>query len=167
MSTVLVIVITGLVLLGSGVRLVQPYEQGVVLRFGRLLPPIRRPGLRLIIPSADRLRKVSVQTVVLGISAQGAISRDNVTLNVDAAVYYRVIDPVKAVINVENYPRAVSQVAQISLRSVIGRADLDTLLSDRDQITTELKAIIDAQTEGPWGLRIERVEVKDVALPKA
>jgi regulator of protease activity HflC (stomatin/prohibitin superfamily) len=160
------IILVILVLLGSGVRLVQQYEQGIVLRFGRLLPAIRQPGLRLMIPFADRMRKVSMQTVVMGIPAQGAITRDNVTLTVDAVVYYRVIDPVKAVINVQHYPTAVSQVAQTSLRSIIGRADLDTLLSDRDQINAELQAVIDAPTEGPWGLHIERVEVKDVALPE-
>jgi regulator of protease activity HflC (stomatin/prohibitin superfamily) len=160
------IILVVLVLLGAGVRLVQQYEQGIVLRFGRLLPEIRQPGLRVIVPFADRMRKVSMQTVVMGIPAQGAITRDNVTLTVDAVVYYRVIDPVKAVINVQHYPTAVSQVAQTSLRSIIGRADLDTLLSDRDQINAELQAVIDAPTEGPWGLHIERVEVKDVALPE-
>jgi regulator of protease activity HflC (stomatin/prohibitin superfamily) len=154
-------------LLASGVRMVQQYEKGVVLRFGRLLPQIREPGLRLIIPFADRMRKVSMQTVVMGIPAQGAITRDNVTLTVDAVVYFRVTDPIKAIINVEHYPSAVSQVAQTSLRSVIGRADLDTLLSDRDQINAELTAVIDAPTEGPWGLHIERVEVKDIALPES
>jgi regulator of protease activity HflC (stomatin/prohibitin superfamily) len=164
--TIIIILIVGLVLLGSSLRLVQQYERGVVLRFGRLLPAIREPGLRLIIPFADRMRKVSLQTVVMGIPAQGAITRDNVTLTVDAVVYYRVVDPVKAVINVQQYHMAVSQVAQTSLRSVIGRADLDTLLSDRDQINAELQAVIDAPTEGPWGLHIERVEVKDVALPE-
>jgi regulator of protease activity HflC (stomatin/prohibitin superfamily) len=153
-------------LLASSVRLVQQYEQGIVLRFGRLLPAIRQPGLRLIVPIADRMRKVSMQTVVMGIPAQGAITRDNVTLTVDAVVYFRVIDPIKAIINVEHYPTAVSQVAQTSLRSVIGRADLDTLLSDRDQINAELTAVIDTPTEGPWGLHIERVEVKDIALPE-
>jgi len=163
---IIILLIVGLVLLGSSVRLVQQYERGVVLRFGRLLPAIREPGLRLIIPFADRMRKVSMQTVVMGIPAQGAITRDNVTLTVDAVVYYRVVDPVKAVINVQQYHMAVSQVAQTSLRSVIGRADLDTLLSDRDQINAELQAVIDAPTEGPWGLHIERVEVKDVALPE-
>lgn len=163
---IIVIVLLALVLLGASVRLVQQYERGVVLRFGRLLPAIREPGLRLLIPFADRMRKVSLQTVVMGIPAQGAITRDNVTLVVDAVVYYRVIDPVKAVINVQQYESAVSQVAQTSLRSVIGRADLDTLLSDRDQINSELQAVIDAPTEGPWGLHIERVEVKDVALPE-
>lgn len=158
-------IIVALVLVGSSVRLVQQYEKGVVLRFGRLLPAIRGPGLQVIVPFADRMRKVSMQTIVMGIPAQGAITRDNVTLTVDAVVYFRVVDPVKAVINVEDYMGAVSQVAQTSLRSVIGRADLDTLLSDRDSINAELRAVIDAPTEGPWGLRIERVEVKDVALP--
>jgi regulator of protease activity HflC (stomatin/prohibitin superfamily) len=160
------IIVVAFVLLASSVRLVQQYEQGVVLRFGRLLPRIRQPGLRLIVPIADRMRKVSMQTVVMGIPAQGAITRDNVTLTVDAVVYFRVIDPIRAIINVQHYPTAVSQVAQTSLRSVIGRADLDTLLSDRDQINAELTAVIDAPTEGPWGLHIERVEVKDIALPE-
>jgi regulator of protease activity HflC (stomatin/prohibitin superfamily) len=161
-----IVVIAGLILLGTGVRLVQQYEQGVVFRFGRLLPEVRTAGLRLLIPFVDRMRKVSMQTVVMGIPAQGAITRDNVTLTVDAVVYFRVVDPVKAVINVQDYVLAVSQVAQTSLRSVIGRADLDTLLSDRDQINAQLKEVIDAPTEGPWGLHIERVEVKDVALPE-
>ncbi|HEX2704841.1 MAG TPA: slipin family protein [Candidatus Lustribacter sp.] len=163
---VLVILVVALVLLGASVRLVQQYERGIVLRFGRLLTEVREPGLRFIVPIADQMTKVSIQTVVMGIPAQGAITRDNVTLVVDAVVYYRVIDPVKAIINVQNYPLAVSQVAQTSLRAVIGRADLDTLLSDRDRINAELKAVIDAPTEEPWGLHIERVEVKDVALPE-
>src|ERR1700730_13247636 len=160
------IIIVALMLLGSSVRLVQQYERGIVLRFGRLLPAIRKPGLRLIVPVADRMTKVSLRTVVMGIPAQGAITRDNVTLTVDAVVYFRVIDPVKAIINVQHYPTAVSQVAQTSLRSIIGRADLDTLLSGRDGINAELTAVIDAPTEGPWGLHIERVEVKDIALPE-
>jgi regulator of protease activity HflC (stomatin/prohibitin superfamily) len=165
-TVLIALVLFGLLLLGTSVRLVQQYERGVVLRFGRLLPTIRQPGLRLIVPIADRMRKVSMRTVVMGIPAQGAITRDNVTLTVDAVVYFRVIDPVKAIINVEHYPSAVSQVAQTSLRSVIGRADLDTLLSDRGQINAELTAVIDAPTEGPWGLSIERVEIKDIALPE-
>jgi regulator of protease activity HflC (stomatin/prohibitin superfamily) len=165
-AAIVIVVIAILALLSSAVRMVQQYEKGIVLRFGRLLPEIREPGLRLIIPLADRMRKVSMQTIVMPIPAQGAITKDNVTLTVDAVVYYRVIDPVRAIINVQHYPTAVSQVAQTSLRSVIGRADLDTLLSDRDQINAELQAVIDAPTEGPWGLHIDRVEVKDVALPE-
>jgi regulator of protease activity HflC (stomatin/prohibitin superfamily) len=163
--TAAVVILVALVLLASGVRLVQQYQRGVVLRFGRLLPNLRGPGLQLIVPFADRMTKVSMQTVVMGIPAQGAITCDNVTLTVDAVVYFRVVDPVKAVINVQNYPLAVSQVSQTSLRSVIGRADLDTLLSDRDRINRELKDVIDAPTEEPWGLHIERVAVKDVSLP--
>jgi regulator of protease activity HflC (stomatin/prohibitin superfamily) len=165
----------GVVLLSIGVfvvvlallslRLVQQYERGIVFRFGRVLDNIRQPGLRVIVPIADRMTKVSLQTVVMGIPAQGAITLDNVTLTVDAVVYYRVVDPIKALVNVRDYPRAVLQVAQTSLRSVIGRADLDTLLSDRERINSELKAAIDAPTEKPWGVLIERVEVKDVALP--
>jgi regulator of protease activity HflC (stomatin/prohibitin superfamily) len=163
---IFVLVVVALLLLGFSVRLVQQYEKGIVLRFGRLLPEVRGPGLRMIVPFVDRMTRVSLRTVVMGIPAQGAITRDNVTLTVDAVVYFRVIDPIKAILNVENYPGAVSQVAQTSLRSVIGRADLDTLLSDRDRINTELKAVIDAPTEEPWGLRVERVEVRDVALPE-
>jgi regulator of protease activity HflC (stomatin/prohibitin superfamily) len=162
----IVVIAIAVILLGAGVRMVQQYEKGVVLRFGRLLPTIRTPGLQLIVPFADRMTKVSMQTVVMGIPAQGAITRDNVTLVVDAVVYFRVIDPIKAIINVQNYPMAVSQVAQTSLRSVIGRADLDTLLSDRERINNELRDVIDAPTEEPWGLHIERVEVKDVSLPE-
>lgn len=165
-AAVVVVMILALLLLMLSVRLVQQYEKGVVLRFGRLLPAVREPGLRLILPVADRMTKVSMQTVVMSVPAQGAITRDNVTLTVDAVVYFRVVNPVKAIINVRNYVGAVSQVAQTSLRSVIGRADLDTLLSDRDRINAELKTVIDAPTEEPWGLRIERVEVKDVALPE-
>jgi regulator of protease activity HflC (stomatin/prohibitin superfamily) len=153
-------------LLALSVRQVQQYERGVVFRFGRLLPEIRGPGLRFIVPVADQMTKVTMQTVVLDVPAQGAITRDNVTVTVDAVVYFRVIDPVKALINVRDYPYAVSQVAQTSLRTVIGDADLDTLLSDRQQINAHLKVVIDEPTEGPWGLLIERVEVKDIALPE-
>jgi regulator of protease activity HflC (stomatin/prohibitin superfamily) len=163
-----VLLATGIVLVClvfASLRLVQQYQRGIVFRFGRVLENVRPPGLRVIIPIADRMVKVSLQTVVMGVPAQGAITRDNVTLTVDAVVYYRVVDPIKALVNVRDYPRAVLQVAQTSLRSVIGRADLDTLLSDRERINAELKAAIDAPTEKPWGVLIERVEVKDVALP--
>ncbi|HEY9472741.1 MAG TPA: SPFH domain-containing protein [Mycobacteriales bacterium] len=162
---IVIVVILALILLAASVRAVQQYERGIVFRFGRLLPQVREPGLRLIVPFVDHMVKVSLQTAVMGVPAQGAITRDNVTLVVDAVVYFRVVDPVKAIVNVQNYPNAVSQVAQTSLRSVIGRADLDTLLSDREKINAELKAVIDVPTEQPWGLLIERVEVKDVALP--
>jgi regulator of protease activity HflC (stomatin/prohibitin superfamily) len=160
-----IVAVLALIVLGSSIRLVQQYEAGVVLRFGRLLPRGRGPGLSVIVPFADRMTKVNKQVVVLPVPAQGAITRDNVTLTVDAVVYFQVVDPVKAIINVENYLQATSQVAQTSLRSVIGRADLDTLLSDRDQINAELKGVIDAPTE-EWGITIARVEVKDITLPE-
>lgn len=166
LGTVLLAIGIVLVALGfASLRLVQQYQRGIVFRFGRVLDTVRQPGLRVIIPIADRMVKVSLQTIVMGVPAQGAITRDNVTLTVDAVVYYRVVDPIKALVNVREYQRAVLQVAQTSLRSVIGRADLDTLLSDRERVNSELKTAIDAPTEKPWGVLIERVEVKDVALP--
>lgn len=166
MSVILIIIAVLLIaLVSTGVRMVQQYQRGVVLRFGRLLPAVRQPGLRLLIPVADRMVRVPVQTVVMDVQPQGAITKDNVTLSVDAVVYFRVTDPVKAVINVENYLGAVSQVAQTSLRSVIGRADLDTMLSDREQVNAELRAVIDTPTED-WGVSVDRVEIKDIALPE-
>ena len=161
-----VFVALALWIVASAVRQVEQYQRGVVFRFGRVLPAIREPGLRFIVPIADKMVKVTMQTVVLGVPAQGAITRDNVTVTVDAVVYFRVVDPVKALVNVRDYPNAVSQVSQTSLRAVIGRADLDTLLSDQEQINEQLKSVIDAPTEGPWGLRIERVELKDISLPE-
>ncbi|WP_018742425.1 slipin family protein [Salinispora oceanensis] len=162
-----VIVLVVLALLGAlSLRIVQQYERGVVFRFGRVVLPVREPGLRLIIPIVDRMVRVSMQTTVIDVPAQGAITRDNVTLKVDAVVYFRVVDPVKALVNVEKYPAAVLQISQTALRSVIGKVDLDTLLADRDKVNADLKSVIDDPTEGPWGLNIERVEVKDVSLPE-
>ncbi len=157
--------VLALVVLGASLRQVQQYQRGVVLRFGRLLPDVREPGLRAIVPFVDQMTKVPVQTLVLDVPSQGTITRDNVTIGVDAVVYFRVVDPVRAVINVENYMVATSQVSQTSLRSVIGRADLDTLLSDREQVNSELQAVIDTPTE-EWGIKIDRVEVKDISLPE-
>ncbi|HVL83273.1 MAG TPA: SPFH domain-containing protein [Pseudonocardia sp.] len=164
-AVVAVLAVLGMIVVG-GVKMVQQYQRGVVLRFGRLLPRVREPGLQLIIPFVDQMTKVPVQTVVMDVPSQGAITRDNVTLSVDAVVYFRVVDPAKAVVNVENYLGAVSQVSQTSLRSVIGRADLDTVLSDREKVNAELRAVIDTPTED-WGISVDRVEVKDVSLPEA
>jgi regulator of protease activity HflC (stomatin/prohibitin superfamily) len=148
-----------------GFHVITQYEQGLVFKWGKLSPKIHEPGLIWLNPFSRRLVRVNMQTVVAAVPAQEAITRDNVTLTVDAVVYYRVLDPVKAVINVQNYHHAISQVAQTSLRSVIGHADMDELLSERERINAELKTVIDEPTEGPWGIHIERVEVKDVALP--
>jgi len=164
-TVLLVVVVLVLLLVASSVRMVQQYQRGVVLRFGRLLPDVRQPGLRVMVPVADRMVKVPIQTIVMDVAPQGAITKDNVTISVDAVVYFRVTDPVKAVVNVENYLGAISQVARTSLRSVIGRADLDTLLSDREQVNAELRAVIDTPTE-EWGISVDRVEIKDIALPE-
>jgi regulator of protease activity HflC (stomatin/prohibitin superfamily) len=150
-----------------GFKIITQYERGIVFRWGRALPGIRQPGLNWVNPFSDRLRKVNMQIVVATVPSQEAITRDNVTLKVDAVVYYRVVDPVKAIINVQDYTFAVSQVAQTSLRSVIGQSDMDQLLSDRDKVNAHLKDVIDAPTEEPWGIRVERVEVKDVSLPES
>ena len=150
-----------------GFKIIAQYERGIVFRWGRVLPGIREPGLTWVNPFADRLRKVNMQIVAAVVPAQEAITRDNVSLKVDAVVYYRVIDPLKVIINVQDYGYAVSQVAQTSLRSVIGQSDMDQLLSERDKVNAHLKDVIDAPTEEPWGIRVERVEVKDVSLPES
>ncbi len=164
-TALIVIVVLVALLAASSLRMVQQYQRGVVLRFGRLLPEVRGPGLRVLVPVADRMVKVPIQTIVLDVPPQGAITKDNVTLSVDAVVYFRVVDPVKAVVNVENYMGAISQVARTSLRSVIGRADLDTMLSDRERVNSELRAVIDTPTD-EWGISVDRVEIKDIALPE-
>ena len=150
-----------------GFKIITQYERGVVFRFGRTLPGTRPPGLTWVNPFTDRLCKVNMQIVVVAVPAQEAITLDNVTVRVDAVVYYRVVDPFKAIINVQNYHHAVSQVAQTSLRSVIGQNDLDQLLSGREKINAHLKDVIDAPTEEPWGILVERVELKDISLPES
>jgi hypothetical protein len=150
-----------------GFKIITQYEKGIVFRFGRALPGIREAGLTWVNPFTDRLRKVNMQIIAAAVPSQEAITRDNVTLRVDAVVYYRVIDPLKAIINIQNYTYAVSQVAQTSLRSVIGQSNMDQLLSERDKVNAHLKDVIDAPTEQPWGIRVERVEVKDVSLPES
>jgi regulator of protease activity HflC (stomatin/prohibitin superfamily) len=150
-----------------GFKIITQFERGIVFRWGRALPGVREPGLTWVNPFTDRLRKVNMQIVAAAVPGQDAITRDNVTLKVDAVVYYRVVDPFKAIINVQNYTFAVSQVAQTSLRSVIGQSDMDQLLSERDKVNAHLKDVIDEPTEQPWGIRVERVEVKDVSLPES
>jgi regulator of protease activity HflC (stomatin/prohibitin superfamily) len=150
-----------------GFRIINQYEKGIVFRFGKALPGTRDPGLTWINPFTSRLRKVNMQIVTAAVPGQEAITRDNVTLRVDAVVYYRVVDPLKAIINVQNYTYAVSQVAQTSLRSVIGQSTMDQLLSERDKVNAHLKDVVDEPTEQPWGIRVERVEVKDVSLPES
>jgi regulator of protease activity HflC (stomatin/prohibitin superfamily) len=160
------LVVVALIALLMGLRIVQEYERGIVFRLGRVRSDVKGPGLNVIIPFVDRLVKVNMQVVTMGVPAQEGITRDNVTLRVDAVVYFRVIDPLKAIVNVQNYLFATSQVAQTSLRSVIGQSDLDDVLSNREAINAQLKTIIDQLTEVPWGIKIDLVEVKDVQLPE-
>jgi regulator of protease activity HflC (stomatin/prohibitin superfamily) len=162
---VMAVVIVGAFLLGSSVRVIRQYERGVVLRFGRLVDGTRGPGLALIAPVADRLHKVNMQIVTMPIPAQEGITRDNVTVKVDAVLYYRVVEPVKAILEVQNYDYAMGQVAQASLRSIIGKSDLDDLLSNRERLNQGLELMIDNPALS-WGIQIDRVEIKDVALPE-
>jgi regulator of protease activity HflC (stomatin/prohibitin superfamily) len=160
------IVLAGATVVGRSLRVVQQYEQGIVFRFGRVLPGTRGPGLTILRPVGDRMQKVNMQIIAMAVPAQEGITRDNVSVRVDAVVYFRVIDPIKAVVNVQNYMFAVSQQAQTSLRSIIGQSEMDQLLAERDTVNRELRRIIDEPTEGPWGIRVERVELKDVNLPE-
>src|SRR3954453_22016098 len=153
-------------LLGSSVRVINQYQRGVVLRFGRLREASRGPGLAFLMPVADRLQKVNMQVITMPVPAQEGITRDNVTVRVDAVVYYRVTDPVKVVVDVQNYDAAIAQVAQASLRSIIGKSDLDDLLSNRERLNEGLELMIDSPALG-WGVQIDRVEIKDVALPES
>lgn len=146
------------------IRVVRRYERGVVFRFGRVTKSIRQPGLTMLIPIADRLQKVNMQIVTMPIPAQDGITRDNVTVRVDAVIYFKVIDPVRAVVDVQDYMSAVGQVAQTSLRSIIGKSNLDDLLSNRERLNQGLELLIDNPAVG-WGIHIDRVEIKDVVLP--
>jgi regulator of protease activity HflC (stomatin/prohibitin superfamily) len=164
---VVVLAVLGLVVAGRSLKVVQQFEQGIVFRFGKIQSPPRSAGLTVIRPVGDRMQKVNMQIIAMTVPAQEGITRDNVTVRVDAVVYFRVVDPIKAVVNVQNYLFAVSQQAQTSLRSIIGQSEMDQLLSERDTVNRELRRIIDEPTEGPWGIRVERVEIKDVSLPES
>jgi regulator of protease activity HflC (stomatin/prohibitin superfamily) len=165
-AVIVIVVLLGLIAAARSFRVVQQYEKGIIYRFGRVLPEIRGPGLALIRPVGDRMQKVNMQIVAMAVPAQEGITRDNVSVRVDAVVYFRVVDPIKATVNVQNYMFAISQQAQTSLRSIIGQSEMDQLLAERDSVNRELRRIIDEPTEGPWGIRVERVEIKDVSLPE-
>jgi len=161
---VAVVVVLGLLLLTSSVKVVQEYERGVIFRLGRLVGA-RGPGLILLIPGVERMRKVDLRIVTLEVPAQEAITRDNVTVKVNAVVYFRVIDPEDAVVKVLDYVRATSLIGQTTLRSILGQSDLDHLLSERDKINAELQLVIDTQTSA-WGVKVTSVEVRDLELPQ-
>jgi regulator of protease activity HflC (stomatin/prohibitin superfamily) len=159
-----VLAITGLTLAAASVRVLREYERGVVFRLGRLVDQ-RGPGLIMLVPFVDRMVRVSLRTVTLGIPPQEAITRDNVSVRVNAVCYYRVVDANRSVVDIEDARQATSQIAQTTLRSVLGQADLDTLLSGRERLNETLQQIIDDQTE-PWGIKVTSVEIKDVEIPE-
>lgn len=160
------VVVLGGAWLAAGVRVVKQYERGLVFRFGRVRSRVQEPGLKLLIPFADRMQKVNMQIVTMPVPAQDGITRDNVTVRVDAVVYFKVIDPIVAAVNVQDYRAAVGQVAQTSLRSIIGKSELDDLLSNREHLNEGLELMIDSPALD-WGIHIDKVEIKDVALPEA
>ena len=166
LGIVLIVIIVFLAMVAfSAIKVVQEYERGVVFRLGRLVGP-RGPGLILLIPFIERMTKVDLRTVTMDIPAQEVITKDNVTVRVNAVAYFRVVDPNAAVVNIADYIRATSQIAQTTLRSTLGQSTLDDLLTEREHINEQLQIIIDQQTE-PWGIKVSVVEVKDVELPQS
>lgn len=163
LTAIIVLLLAAFVLASSAIKIVQEYERGVIFRLGRLVGA-KGPGLFFIIPIVDRMMKVDLRVVTLDVPSQEAITRDNVTVKVNAVVYFRVMDPSAAIVNVEDYRRATWQLAQTSVRNVIGQSELDELLAHREQVNDKLQRIIDEQTE-PWGIKVSLVEVKDVELP--
>jgi regulator of protease activity HflC (stomatin/prohibitin superfamily) len=165
-AALIVILIVAFLCVASSIKVVKQYERGVVFRFGRLQQLTRGPGLTAIVPVVDRMQKVNLQIVTMPVPAQEGITRDNVTVRVDAVVYFKVTDAARAVVNVEDYLFAVGQVAQTSLRSIIGKSELDDLLSNRERLNQGLEMMIDSPAL-EWGVHIDRVEIKDVSLPES
>jgi regulator of protease activity HflC (stomatin/prohibitin superfamily) len=161
---VLIFVVIVMLYLISSVKILAEYERGVIFRLGKLLPRPKGPGVILVFAPIDRIVRVSLRTVAFEVPPQDVITRDNVTIKVNAVLYFRVMDANKAIVNVENYMMATSQIAQTTLRSILGQFELDDLLSTRDRINQKLAQIIDDQTE-PWGIKVSVVEVKNVDLP--
>jgi regulator of protease activity HflC (stomatin/prohibitin superfamily) len=164
-SPMLLLVVILVLYVISSIQILNEYERGVVFRLGKLLPQPKGPGIVLVFRPIDRLVRVSLRTVVLDVPPQDIITRDNVSVKVNAVVYFRVIDPRRAVVEVENYMYATSQISQTTLRSVLGGAELDDLLAERERLNQQLQTIIDHQTD-PWGIKVSAVEVKHVDLPQ-
>ncbi|HEY0731957.1 MAG TPA: slipin family protein [Chitinophagaceae bacterium] len=162
----IVIVVFALIILSNAIRILREYERGVVFRLGRLAGNgVKGPGLILLIPIIDKMVKVSLRTVVLDVPPQDVITQDNVSIKVNAVVYFRVMEPQKAIVQVENFLAATSQISQTTLRSVLGQSELDEILSKRDKINQQLQQIIDGHTE-PWGIKVSNVELKQIDLPQ-
>jgi regulator of protease activity HflC (stomatin/prohibitin superfamily) len=163
--SIIFLIVLAVLFLASAIRILNEYERGVVFRLGRVMSRAKGPGLIIIIPVVDRLVKISLRLVAMDVPPQDVITRDNVSVKVNAVIYFRVMDSIKAVVEVENYLYATSQLAQTTLRSVCGQAELDELLSDREKINTELQEILDKHTD-PWGVKVTTVEVKHIDLPQ-
>ena len=159
------LIVLGAIGLGNSLKIVKQYERGVVFRLGRVTNEAKAPGMTAIVPFVDKLEKVNLQIITMPIPAQDGITRDNVTVRVDAVIYFKVVDPRKAIVDVEDYQLAVNQVAQTSLRSIIGQSELDDLLTNRERLNQGLAIMIDSPAVD-WGVHIDRVEIKDVALPE-
>src|SRR3954463_3145004 len=164
LAIIAIVVFFAVILLAAAIRVLREYERGVIFRLGRLIAQ-KGPGLIFLIPIIDRMVRVDLRTVTLNIPPQEVITRDNVTARVNAVAYFRVIDPNRAIVEVENFLVATSQIAQTTLRSVLGTAEFDTLLSERERLNVDLQRIIDDQTE-PWGVKVTTVEIKDVEIPQ-
>ena len=162
LGTVVVIIIA--IYLLSSIKILAEYERGVIFRLGRLLPNAKGPGLILVFAPIDRMVRVSLRVITMEVPPQETITRDNVTVKVNAVIYFRVIDSNKAVVEVENYLYATGQLAQTTLRSVLGEVELDDLLSQREKLNARLQTILDLHT-GPWGVKVSKVEVKQVEIP--
>ncbi len=163
--SIIFLIVLAVLFLASAIRILNEYERGVVFRLGRVMSRAKGPGLIIIIPVVDRLVKISLRLVAMDVPPQDVITRDNVSVKVNAVIYFRVMDSIKAVVEVENYLYATSQLAQTTLRSVCGGAELDELLSDREKINTQLQEILDKHTD-PWGVKVTTVEVKHIDLPQ-
>jgi len=161
---IIVLVILALIIIANGVRIINQYERGVVFRLGRVRPQVKQPGLRLLIPIVDQMRKVSLQIVTLPVDSQKIITKDNVSIDVSAVAYYQITDPTKAVVEIQNVVAAIYQIAQTTVRNIVGQSSLDEVLSETTAINDKIKTVLEAATE-KWGVLVSTVEVKDIQLP--
>lgn len=160
----IILIVIVIIIIANGARIINQYERGVVFRLGRVMTPIKEPGFRIIIPIIDQMRKVSMRIVTLPVDSQKIITKDNVSIDVAAVAYYQVVDPIKAVVEIENVVSATYQIAQTTVRNVVGQSSLDTVLSETPAINDKIKAILDTATE-KWGIYVATVELKDIQLP--
>ena len=163
-AVLIILILLVLIVVANGVRIINQYERGVVFRLGKVQPEVKQPGLRLLIPIVDQMRKVSLQTVTLPVDSQKIITKDNVSIDVSAVAYYQITDPVKAVVEIQNVVSAIYQIAQTTVRNIVGQSSLDEVLSETTAINLKIKDVLEISTE-KWGVLVSTVEVKDIQLP--